>query len=95
MDILAKQLPYLLSDSVLSSWHFSNMFSIIDSKESFLLLCSISDFSGMEKRKDCIINSVAFSDGSTSPWPQTEITKASHHRRAARQFCELNLKDHC
>ena len=39
MDFLGKQLPYLFSDGVLSSWHFSNMFSIIDSKERVSFYC--------------------------------------------------------
>lgn len=39
MNFLAKQLPYLHNDGVSGSWHFSNMFFIIDSEEGVSFYC--------------------------------------------------------
>lgn len=67
MKFLAKQLPYLRDDGVQSSWHFSNMFSIIDSKERVSFYCVQSQiFPEWRKKKKYVVNSVSFTYGSTS-----------------------------
>lgn len=49
----------------------------------------------MEKREEMCSKLSVIYLWVNEPWPQTKITKAFHHLRTARQFCELNLTCLC